>query len=66
MAACDVLNERASLALTCYWSTLTFHSHSSDHMQTDEFGSWWDPDCFTFTYKMNNEKYELYDDQQIL
>ncbi len=27
---------------------------------------WWDPENFTFTYEMKKEKYELYDEQQIL
>ena len=27
---------------------------------------WWDPENFTFTYDMRREKYELYDEQQIL
>jgi hypothetical protein len=32
----------------------------------EEYGSIWDPENFTFTYKMNEETYELYDEQQIL
>lgn len=32
----------------------------------EEYGAIWDPENFTFTYKMNGETYELYDEQQIL
>ena len=43
------------------WSSL-----SDQGILTEEFGTWWDPEFFTFTYEMNKEKYELYDEQQIL
>ena len=33
---------------------------------SEEFGALWDPENFTFTYKMSKETYELYDEQQIL
>ena len=32
----------------------------------EEYGSIWDPENFTFTYRMDGETYELYDEQQIL
>ena len=32
----------------------------------EEYGLIWDPENFTFTYKMEGETYELYDEQQIL
>ena len=35
-------------------------------LMMEEFGSLWDPENFTFTYKMDGETYELYDEQQIL
>ena len=35
-------------------------------LMMEEYGSIWDPENFTFTYKMNGETYELYDEQQIL
>lgn len=35
-------------------------------LSVEDTGTLWDPENFTFTYTVNTDKYELYDEQQIL
>lgn len=41
-------------------------SYREQDLMMEEYGAIWDPENFTFTYKMDGETYELYDEQQIL
>ena len=62
-----VLGVCLSLCLCVYVCCLSvFTAHREEGKVVDESDPLWDPENYTFTYKLNQETYELYDEQQIL
>ena len=48
------------------YNTIAVHPREQGYILEEEIGFLGDPENFTFTYQMNGETYELYDEQQLL